>query len=620
MLESQLCFVIPQQLLSIWIMREKELLQEISGMGELGGEWRNKQMDLLDIHLKLLRDYSQAKQMLQTHNGRGGNFFKPSAKKADESLEFAPINLHLQRMWAHNDTLKKSGYLDVVTVGAFTRHTGKTKTGGLIKLLHQLKDTPTRAEQVQHKVQAANDVVQSIKQLRREIVEIMSQLLLLAKTKSTKNMLPLCNEMMSKTRALLNIWEPSLVEDAFRFIEKHRIIDEPDNTITPLSPFKKITQQLCALDLKSPELEDFATPMGAMPDLWPNTSRSLPKSDSRGMLKTKSPSTTDINAIANVQNSLKSYQKFSSSEKMSMSLPPIFGSSREEVHDLKFSETHFDVNGEVLTSPCTGENGESNGASNGDSEQDTATSLTSDQLLENKNELLSSIYDENGYLIENTSIVLNHNGAFLDTKVLTSTDFYRPQEEPEPLDLTQLNIEASVMCLVSKVKFLCGRCGSPAVRLRQPRNSISSMKRGSAPDVVTSQPIGTNGDSSKDNGTSMKSTSMSSKDLNLALTQAVGEVTRKVKKGNKFTDGLDLSLTTDWASELRPSMKKLRQAMDGLLKTARLMHSVQRLQQDTKKITSNLAIMFRRDVCFSQAVSLIKRHFNLLYSFISRHS
>jgi inositol polyphosphate-4-phosphatase len=97
---------------------------------------------------------------------------------------------------------------------------------------------------------------------------------------------------------------------------------------------------------------------------------------------------------------------------------------------------------------------------------------------------------------------------------------------------------------------------------------------------------------------------MPSKDLNLALTEAVGEVTRKVKKGNKFTDGLDLSSTTDWASELRPSMKKLRQAMDGLLKTARLIHSVQRLHQDTKKITSNLAIMYRRDVCFSQAVSV----------------
>jgi len=115
---------------SIYILREKELLQEISGMGELGGQWRNKQMDLLDKHLKLLKDYSQAKQNLQQCNGI---YFKQSIKKDDEALEFAPVNLHLQRMFAHNDTLKRSGYLDVITVGAFTRHTGKSKTGGLIK-------------------------------------------------------------------------------------------------------------------------------------------------------------------------------------------------------------------------------------------------------------------------------------------------------------------------------------------------------------------------------------------------------------------------------------------------------------------------------------------------------
>lgn len=98
--------------------------------------------------------------------------------------------------------------------------------------------------------------------------------------------------------------------------------------------------------------------------------------------------------------------------------------------------------------------------------------------------------------------------------------------------------------------------------------------------------------------------SASSKDLNLALSEAVGEVTRRVKIGNKFTDGLDLSLTMDWASELRPSMRKLRQAMDGLLKTARLMHSVQRLQQDMRRTSQTLSTMYRRDVCFSQAVSL----------------
>lgn len=216
-----------------------------------------------------------------------------------------------------------------------------------------------------------------------------------------------------------------------------------------------------------------------------------------------------------------------------------------------------------------------------------------------------------------------HN--FFDLQAMSSSpsaNYYRPTEEPEPLDLTQLNIEASVMCLVSKVKFLCGRCGSPAVRLRQPK---ANTRRGftNIQNTIVNQPYASNTNTnSNENETKSETTNLpannannnaisvvketvASKELNLALNQVVDEVTRKVikGKGNKFTDGLDLSLTTDWASELRPSMRKLRQAMDGLLKTARLMHSVQRLQQDMKKTSSMLATMYRRDVCFSQAVS-----------------
>lgn len=202
-----------------------------------------------------------------------------------------------------------------------------------------------------------------------------------------------------------------------------------------------------------------------------------------------------------------------------------------------------------------------------------------------------------------------------------SANYYRPTEEPEPLDLTQLNIEASVMCLVSKVKFLCGRCGSPAVRLRQPK---ANTRRGftNIQNTIVNQPnasshpkVDTNENQPKTETTNCDANKNAipngmevtvDKELHLALNQVVDEVTRKaIKKGNKFTDGLDLSLTTDWASELRPSMRKLRQAMDGLLKTARMMHSVQRLQQDMKKTSSMLSTMYRRDVCFSQAVRFL---------------
>lgn len=97
--------------------------------------------------------------------------------------------------------------------------------------MQQNKDSPSKLDPNGCKVQAANDVVQAIKQLRKEIVEIMSQLLCLAKMKNPKGMMPLCNEMVNKTRTLLNLWEPNLVEEAFAFIEQHRILDEPDNTL-----------------------------------------------------------------------------------------------------------------------------------------------------------------------------------------------------------------------------------------------------------------------------------------------------------------------------------------------------------------------------------------------------
>uniref|UniRef100_A0A1I8PZI0 phosphatidylinositol-3,4-bisphosphate 4-phosphatase n=2 Tax=Stomoxys calcitrans TaxID=35570 RepID=A0A1I8PZI0_STOCA len=637
MLESKLCFNIPQQLLSIWILREKELLQEISGMGELGGDWRRRQMDLLDKHLKLLKDYSQAKQNLQQITKEEGPFFKRSSVKTDESLEFIPVNLHLQRMWVQNDSLNRSAVLDIVTVGAFTRHGGlKKKTGGLIKLLQDTKESPTKFEASNNcKVLASNDAVQAIKHLRKEIVEIMSQLLTLAKTKNPKGMMPLCNEMVTKTKTLLNIWEPSLVEEAFSFIEQHRIIEEPDNVLMPMSPFRKITQQLNDLDLKSPELEDFATPIVAPPDLWPRVKtptghhNRLIRSNSLTQLRTSPSLTLDIDAIHNLQHTVRAYNEHLQSkarqQKQSQLTPEI---------DDEMEATYQSLPAYVLPDSNFGKPYFNERDEDEDDDPMTSTiklidldeSLTVSQTLQlptitatvakpiNASCRTSLPSNCNEYEAMKCSILASHNARFLDTKMMStspSANYYRPTEEPEPLDLTQLNIEASVMCLVSKIKFLCGRCGSPAIRLRNPKGSMkrSGFSNAPVPDVV-------------DNGNSESTTSYAcdepkhveglegsspngnSNGLNLDLTQPALENVA-AKKGNKFTDGLDLSLTTDWASELRPSMRKLRHAMDGLLKTARLMHSVQRLQQDMHRISINLETMYRRDVCFSQSLTAL---------------
>lgn len=307
-----------------------------------------------------------------------------------------------------------------------------------------MKDSPSKVDQIGVKVRTANDAVQSIKQLRKEIVEIMSQLLCLAKSKNPKGMLPLCNEMITKTRSLLNIWEPSLVEEAFAFIEKHRIIDDStDKSNQPLkvSPFRNITQQLGALELKSPDLEDFASPTGPPPEFWPyarrNTSPcvSIPQSkngNNNGNLNEKKPfdiyqDTSDtINAIK------ENIARDSFDE---IKLDNNTGSAGND-DGLVFSETHFDVSGEVLSLPIQtiysaatmprldSKSSETKGnKSNADDRSKSldigGTLVTENQLNESKNEILhnSNEFSEDNHRQRNCSIAYGQNGTFLDTKV-----------------------------------------------------------------------------------------------------------------------------------------------------------------------------------------------------------
>ena len=57
--------------------------------------------------------------------------FRKSVDKKSQDLEFVPVNLHLQRMWAENDSLRKSAIYDTITHGAFTSI--PMKSPGLIK-------------------------------------------------------------------------------------------------------------------------------------------------------------------------------------------------------------------------------------------------------------------------------------------------------------------------------------------------------------------------------------------------------------------------------------------------------------------------------------------------------
>ncbi|XP_011331338.1 type I inositol 3,4-bisphosphate 4-phosphatase isoform X2 [Ooceraea biroi] len=590
MAESKLCFQFPQHLLGIWIQEEKELLQEVAGMGELREPWHMKQIELLDRHLHLLHLYSQAKENLAAYKG---SYFKQSSRKNDRTLEFAPLNLHLQRMWVHNDTLNKCGFYDFISVGAFTAHSHKSKNGGLIRLVQALKESPMRSNQLYQgtsKITMAHDAIQAIKQLRRDVVEAMRSLMKLAKEKQTSGMLPICEDMITKTRILLSLWDPGLVEEALRFLEEFKVakIQEDSNTTADnaltlealtlkanqsLSPFKRITQQL-HFDLRSPDFDDFVTPdtPECVQDIW---SKSAMKN---GEYTPLPYSRNDVHNNSNAAG------EDDAAEENFVIFPDV-------EDDLK---QNSEVNSDEGIQRCH------------DGEKKDG-------------------YDDEREDLRNDADPCRR---FLDTQKMCnspSANYYKPTDEPEPWDLTQLNIEASVMCLVSKVKFLCGRCSSPAVRLRN-KGSLgrSQSLKGCLPsnrhnaEVVTIQPK--NGikceesnkllDESNERQQSSPGLEKPAFSKAKEVCQAVDSMTRVIKSNsggqrNKFTEGLDFESIVDWTSELRPSMKKLRQAMDGLLKTARLTHSVFRVQEDSKAAQRACNVRYRRDVCFSQALTAL---------------
>ncbi|XP_071446708.1 inositol polyphosphate-4-phosphatase type I A isoform X2 [Hetaerina americana] len=646
MAESRLCFAVPRQLLALWMQEEKELLQEVAGVGELREPWRGRQLALLDRHLHLLRLYSHAKQSLEAH---AGVYFKASSRKEDRSLEFAPVNLHLQRMWAQNESLgTKGGVLHVITVGAFAAHCHPKNTGGLLQLLHKLKESAAAANnsdicQGPDKIAVAYDAVQAIKQLRREVVEGMRSLMGLAGEKRSAGMIPISEDMIRKTRTLLSLWDPGLVEEALAFVEENKV--SPTGSGPALLPGSccaaeessgcniRENDAKCKNGLEKEGEEE----KGPMLDIHEKT-----KIKDKMTLELQSPdglTTPDsprcIKAFWNIQNQ-SSHQSCMSQSQTSSSpakCPALNQSGKEQVE---------------------------------------ASEVKS---LRGEEKVVADMSESEGLEPEGR--------RFLDTQAMCSSpsaNYYRPTEEPEPWDLTQLNIEASMMCLVSKVKFLCGRCSSPALRLRErpkpmtvpliargsgvgPRVKALEANPSSNPglSVVTEQPKG-NGemkavevdggpgqDTSLENQALLDKTPLSDgvdkgrdsdslspgsptpKEVELekeefsepeksallpksdTSTPKIGvsksekpkQVSISTPGRNKFTEGLDLGTLSDWRRELRPSMRKLRQAMDGLLKTARLTHSVFRLREDPIEAQKACSIRYRRDVCFSQALTAL---------------
>ncbi|XP_053832398.1 inositol polyphosphate 4-phosphatase type II isoform X6 [Vidua macroura] len=135
MAETTLSFHVPKELINLHIKEDMRRNQELKDLGELAPHWDNMRKSVIAHCDQMLSMYQDTLEELGKHTGSS---FKSSCSKGEKTLEFIPINLHLQRMHVHSPRLKDALY-DVITVGAPAAHFQGFKNGGLRKLLSKFE-------------------------------------------------------------------------------------------------------------------------------------------------------------------------------------------------------------------------------------------------------------------------------------------------------------------------------------------------------------------------------------------------------------------------------------------------------------------------------------------------
>ncbi|XP_064349413.1 inositol polyphosphate 4-phosphatase type II isoform X3 [Camelus dromedarius] len=215
MSESILSFHIPKELISLQIKEDLCRNQELKELGELSPHWDNLRKNVL-IHCDQMVNMYQ--DILTELSKETGSSFKSSSSKGEKTLEFVPVNLHLQRMHVHSPHLKDALY-DVITVGAPAAHFQGFKNGGLRKLLHRF-ETERRNTGYQfiyyspENTAKAKEVLSNINQLQ-PLIATHADLLLNSASQHSPDSLKNSLKMLSeKTEHFVHAFKDQLVRSA----------------------------------------------------------------------------------------------------------------------------------------------------------------------------------------------------------------------------------------------------------------------------------------------------------------------------------------------------------------------------------------------------------------------
>ncbi|XP_045654882.1 inositol polyphosphate 4-phosphatase type II isoform X5 [Ursus americanus] len=278
MSESILSFHIPKELISLHIKEDLCRNQELKELGELSPHWDNLRKNVLTHCDQMVNMYQD---ILTELSKETGSSFKSSSSKGEKTLEFVPVNLHLQRMHVHSPHLKDALY-DVITVGAPAAHFQGFKNGGLRKLLHrfEMERRNTGYQFIYYSPEntaKAKEVLSNINHLQPLIATHADLLLNSASQRSPDSLKNSLRMLSEKTELFVHAFKDQLVRSALLALYTAR----PGGVLKkPPSP-KNSTEDSCPQDPPPPVRRQDSIPHHSDYDeeewdrVWANVGKSL---------------------------------------------------------------------------------------------------------------------------------------------------------------------------------------------------------------------------------------------------------------------------------------------------------------------------------------------------------
>ncbi len=460
------------------------------------------------------------------------------------------------------------------------------------------------------RLQMAEDTLSAVRRVRKDVVECMRVLMKQGKERRSDGMFALVETMLRKTKCLCSLLDQAMVEEAFAFLEDNRLTQRPEKDEFSESVAEFMQRNKLKIDLPplfrpagaagaagaagggvggAPGMNSLQTPCSEFLSKelrTPEVSASAAFGSDGDFWRTYSAYTSgyqSVDRLSDIDEFEESFKYLSVIDKTK--------------HYYTLCRTGSPIDTPVATPQLTPKRTQPqpNKEEDDGAKEETATNETSeenqeyDEGIEDAKEedeaqeasQVEESQDEQPECTEPSPERAKEDSKESEEKKdqnLTSdspnTDglHYRNGDEPEPIDLTHLNVEAAMMCLASKVRVLCGKANSPTLCARTFRFKELDAARTTGNGTATMPKSASHDSSFK-----------------------IPDVPRPTRP-----DGDSVS---DWAAELRPSMRKLRQGMDSLCKTARLVCTVLRLRQLREAVNLTHSIKYRRDVCFSQALT-----------------